>query len=109
MLYRVANTVEFYKNGVGYCQFAVPLGEYIDILFYWDGVNVTGYLNGVQKNQVALVGPLISAGTLVLGKINDLLEFAANIGTFELYTGLDVQKIIDVRAKISAPYLALNP
>jgi len=108
LLNRVGRTIEFYVTGVPYAVFAVDSANYVNVIFYWDGVNVTSYENGVQKNQTTLGGTLTSYGTLKLCK-RGTSHLAADICTQTIYTGSDINKILAAEAKISAEYLALNP
>jgi len=108
LLNRVGRTIEFYVTGVPYAAFAVDSANYVNVIFYWDGVNVTSYENGVQKNQTTLGGTLTSYGTLKLCK-RGTSHLAADICTQTIYTGSDINKILAAEAKISAEYLALNP
>jgi len=56
--------------------------------------NMAGWVRGIK----ALGGRTTGSGYVNI-----------DVGTHTIYTGSDIQKILDVEAKISAPYLALNP
>ena len=109
ILCRTGRTVEFYKNGSSISQFAYNNDNYTNVVFYWDGINITGYENGLPKNQQANGDALLSSGVLRLGKRQDSGILNGNIATVTIYTSSDINKILKAEAKISAEYLALNP
>jgi len=112
------NVVSFTTMGNRYAEINMDAydGEYLNIVFYWDGVNVTGYLNGSQQTQQVFAGSLISQPNTQLGARSASIDgvsksffLDADIATQTIYTGSDIDKILAIEAKISAPYLALNP
>lgn len=84
---------------------------------YWDGVNLSMYVNGVQQGTPqSLVGPLISRTNVQAGARSNSADgtiksshYDGDIATVTIYTGSDINKILKAEAKISAEYLALNP
>jgi len=113
VLHRTSRTLEFISTAFDTAaQFTVDSANYVNVLFYWDGVNVTAYQNGIQKAQTAQVGALggVNTGVLKLGERgNSSSFFGGDIATATIYTGSDINKILKAEAKISAQYLALNP
>lgn len=111
LYHKIGRTIEFSSGGLAYAQAVFDTSNYVNVLFYWDGVNVSSYenSNSTPKSQTALVGTLISAGNLNLGKIIEGTYLASDIATVTIYTGSDINKILAAEAKISAQYLALNP
>lgn len=70
---------------------------------YKDGLLVLS--NVTVQDATTWVHGIKNLGATVSNGIN----INANIATHTIYTGSDINKILDVEAKISAPYLALNP
>lgn len=105
-----AGEMRFVTGGVAYGFFLLDYTKFVNVVYFWDGINITSYLNGVQQSQSAYAGPLVSSGTPLLGNRNGGSFFLeGEEATVTIYTGSDIQKILDVESKISADYLALNP
>jgi hypothetical protein len=113
ILHEATRKLSFYsKEGTVQREatFTVDSANYVNVIFYWDGANVTAYENGIQKAQTSFT-TINSFGVLELGKRATGNYYDGDIATQTIYTGPNCvpSKFLPAEAKISAEYLALNP
>jgi len=106
-------------NGSGVKSVTIPQDIYVNVISYWDGVDVKMYINGVQNGVgTSFVSSLVSAPNTQYGSRSTNADgttqsffLDGDVVTNTVYSGakVDINKIISIEAKISAQYLALNP
>lgn len=90
------------------------IDEYVNVVYFYDGVNIKGYKNNNNVFDIIRTLNLASQGPGLLLGCRDAVGsqaafLSSDIATVTIYTGSDINKILKAEAKISAEYLALNP
>jgi hypothetical protein len=82
-------------------------GNWYDVGFIWDGVNVRIYINGIQSGSItALSGALTSRPNVRIGVIN-INYLKGDLGTLSVHAGTNAieSRILKARNPISRAYI----
>ena len=100
--------IEFWLENVKRASVSIALDTWFNILFFWDGTDITPVVNNINQSTVGFIGILTSQPNNYSGKrtSGEYLEY--DEATETIYIGSDLAKIKKAEARISAQYLALN-
>jgi hypothetical protein len=115
--YPGSTEIRFFLNGSSrIVTEGATVDVYHNVLFYADGINIYAYIDGNLYDTAPYSTTMSNQPNFQLGARSDSIDglsksamFSGELVTQTIYTGSDVDKILDIEAKISAPYLALNP
>lgn len=101
--------IEFWLENVKRASVSISLDTWHNVIFFWDGTNITPIIDNVNQSTVGFVGTLTSQPNNYSGRRTSGQYLEYDKATESIYTGDDLNRIKKAEARISAEYIALNP